>query len=46
MGFGVYGFSINIPDTDPGYYREKLGVSSNFLAFLFNEVRRRLNEIK
>ena len=44
VGFGAYGFSINIPDTDPGYYREKLGVSSNFLAFLFNEVRRRLNE--
>lgn len=46
VGFGTYGFSINIPDTDPGYYREKLGVSSNFLAFLFNEVRRRLNELK
>lgn len=46
VGFGAYGFSINIPDTDPGYYREKLGVSSNFLAFLFNEVRRRLNELK
>ena len=46
VGFGAYGFNINIPDTDPGYYREKLGISSNFLAFLFNEVRRRLNEIK
>ena len=46
VGFGAYGFSINIPDTDPGYYREKLGVSSNFLVFLFNEVRRRLNELK
>lgn len=46
IGFGAYGFSVVIPDTDPGYYKEKLGVSSNFLAFLFNEVRRRLNEIK
>ena len=46
VGFGAYGFSINIPDTDPGYFSEKLGVCRNFLAFLFNEVRRRLNEIK
>lgn len=46
VGFGAYGFSIDIADTDPGYYKEKLGVSSNFLAFLFNEVRRRLKEAK
>ena len=44
IGFGSYGFSIAIPDTDPGYYREKLGVSSNFLSFLFNEVRKKLYE--
>lgn len=44
IGFGAYGFSVNIPDTDPGYYKEKLGVSSYFLSFLFNEIRRKLNE--
>jgi hypothetical protein len=44
IGFGSYGFSIAIPDTDPGYYKEKLGVSSNFLSFLFNEVRKKLYE--
>ena len=46
IGFGCYGFRTNIPDSDPSYYKEKLGVRSNFLAFLFNEVRRSLNEIK
>jgi len=46
IGKGCYGFRTDIPDTDPSYYREKLGVSSNFLAFLFNEVRRRLNEMR
>lgn len=45
IGFGAYGFSVAIPDTDPGYYKEKLGVSSNFLAFLFNDVRKKLKEI-
>lgn len=44
VGSGCYGFSITIPDTDPGYYNEKLGIHSNFLAFLFNEVRKKLNE--
>lgn len=44
VGFGTYGFSVNIPDTDPSYYKEKLGVSSYFLSFLFNEIRRKLNE--
>ena len=44
IGLGAYGFSVNIPDTDPGYYKEKLGVSSYFLSFLFNEIRRKLNE--
>lgn len=44
IGFGAYGFSISIPNTDPGYYKEKLGVSSNFLSFLFNEVRKKLKE--
>ena len=42
MGAGCHGFSINIPDTDPGYYAEKLNIHSNFLSFLFNEVRRKL----
>jgi len=42
VGFGCHGFSINICDTDPGYYAEKLGIRSNFLAFLFNEVRKKL----
>lgn len=43
-GGGCHGFSITIPDTDPGYYAEKLGVHSNFLAFLFNDVRKKLKE--
>lgn len=42
IGFGSYGFNISIPDTDPNYYREKLGINSYFLSFLFNEVRKRL----
>lgn len=42
IGFGAYGFRIDIPDTDPGYYKEKLGINSNFLSFLFNDVRRKL----
>ena len=45
VGFGCYGFKINITDTDPGYYTEKLKIHSNFLSFLFNEVRRKLKEI-
>lgn len=46
VGFGAYGFNVNGSDTYPSYYKEKLGVSSDFLTSLFNEVRRRLNEIK
>lgn len=46
IGFGCYGFRIDIADTDPGYYSEKLGIHSNFLSFLFNEVRRKLSEWK
>ena len=46
IGFGTYGFSTSIYDTDPGYYAEKLGIHSNFLSFLFNEVRRKLKEYK
>ena len=46
IGFGAYGFSTSIYDTDPGYYAEKLGIHSNFLSFLFNEVRRKLKEYK
>ena len=44
IGFGTYGFSTNMYDTDPGYYSEKLKVHSNFLSFLFNEVRRKLKK--
>ena len=43
-GFGCYGFSIDIADTDPGYYKEKLGVHSNYLAFLFNAVRKNIKK--
>ena len=46
IGFGTYGFSTNIYDTDPGYYSEKLKIHSNFLSFLFNEVRKKLKELK
>ena len=46
VGFKTYGFSTNIHDTDPSYYAEKLGIHSNFLSFLFNEVRKRLSEMK
>lgn len=46
IGFGCYGFRVDISDTDPGYYSEKLGIHSNFLSFLFNEVRRKLKEYK
>jgi hypothetical protein len=44
IGFGIHGFRTEIPDTDPSYYTEKLGIHSNFLSFLFNEVRRKLKE--
>lgn len=44
VGFGCYGFRIGIPDTDPSYYTEKLGIHSNFLSFLFNEVRKKIKE--
>ena len=43
IGFGTYGFSTKIYDTDPGYYSEKLKIHSNFLSFLFNEVRKKLH---
>ena len=46
IGFGTHGFSTSIYDTDPGYYTEKLKIHSNFLSFLFNEVRRKLKEYK
>lgn len=46
VGFKTFGFSTHIHDTDPGYYTEKLGIHSNFLSFLFNEVRKRLHENK
>ena len=44
VGFGCYGFRVDIADTDPGYYSEKLGIHSNFLSFLFNEVRKKLKK--
>lgn len=44
VGFGTHGFDINIHDTDPGYYMEKLHIKSNYLAMLFNEVRKKLKE--
>ena len=44
IGFGCYGFRVDITDTDPGYYSEKLKIHSNFLSFLFNEVRKRLKK--
>lgn len=43
IGFGTYGFSTHMYDTDPGYYSEKLKIHSNFLSFLFNEVRKKLH---
>lgn len=46
IGFGAYGFRTDIYDTDPSYYSEKLKIKSNFLSFLFNEVRRQLKEMK
>lgn len=46
IGFGCHGFRVDITDTDPGYYSEKLKIHSNFLSFLFNEVRKRLKECK
>lgn len=46
IGYGCYGFRVDITDTDPGYYNEKLGIHSNYLAYLFNEVRRQLKEAK
>ena len=44
IGKGCYGFSVSVPDTDPSYYAEKLNIHSNFLSFLFNEVRKKLKE--
>lgn len=44
IGRGAFGFRVDICDTDPSYYTEKLGIHSNFLSFLFNEVRKRLKE--
>ena len=42
IGWGAYGFNTHIHDTDPGYYKEKLGVHSNYLSFLFNEIRKKI----
>lgn len=44
VGFGCYGFRTDIPDTDPSYYAEKLGIHSKFLSFLFNEVRKNIKK--
>lgn len=44
IGFGSYGFRVDISDTEPGYYSEKLGIHSEFLSCLFNEVRKLLKK--
>lgn len=44
IGFGCYGFRVGIPDTDPSYYAEKLGIHSKFLSFVFNAIRKKLKE--
>jgi hypothetical protein len=46
IGFGSYGFRVDITDTDPSYYKEKLGIHSNYLSFLFNEVRKQLRDMR
>lgn len=46
IGFGAFGFNTHIHDTDPGYYAKKLGIHSNYLSFLFNEVRKKLSKMK
>lgn len=43
VGYGCFGFNTKIHDTDPGYYTEKLGIHSNYLSFLFNKVKEKLN---
>lgn len=44
IGFGAHGFTIDIHDTDPSYYAEKLKIKSNYLAMLFNKVRKKIKE--
>ena len=44
IGWGSYAFRVDISDTDPSYYAEKLKIHSNFLSFLFNDVRKKLKE--
>lgn len=44
IGFGAFGFDVNIHDTDPEYYTEKLNIKSNYLAMLFNKVRKLLKK--
>jgi hypothetical protein len=46
IGFGSYGFRVDITDTDPSYYTEKLGIHSNYLSFVFNQVRKLLKATK
>lgn len=46
IGYGCFGFRTDITDTEPGYYSEKLGIHSNYLSYLFNEVRRQLKEMR
>lgn len=41
-GFGMFGFYTKRYDTEPEYYTEKLGIHSEFLSALFNEVRKNL----
>lgn len=42
IGLGCYGFRIDISDTGLGYYAEKLNIHSEFLSFLFNDVRKKI----
>lgn len=44
IGRGAYGFRIEDSDTDSGYYTEKLGIHSEYLSSLFNEVRKNLKK--
>lgn len=33
---------MKVINKQPGYYTEKLGIHSNFLLFLFNDVRKKI----
>ena len=46
IGFGCFGFRIDIPESAEGYYYEKLHVQSKTLTLFFNEVRRKLYDLQ